>query len=295
MPRKRTRVRTSTVTNTQIMLATLAAFLANGFALAAVPATKVNTKPPVLSCKAEIIASARICQYGKNVAGFRSFSYRCPNGKTYNVSTSCRSRELMQKLANDNCEKRKDCAAVVAKPVTVPTPPALKFTIVSGQTIKNIGSPSPGVIKLQQSFVDLAFVGRPEENINFSFDKENNGVLTVQYINRGPGDLQVSTDESQRAKVLITLLNQSQQLILFEPESFMPVLARGESVKTSFQISPEGIQKIMSGEAKFFKVELKVGNRKVGDQGIFDPDILNNTSIFNIPYKFPFPKGEDPL
>lgn len=304
MPRKRTRVRTTTVTNTQIMLATLAAFLANGFALAALPVTKVNAKPPVISCKAEIIASARICQYRKNVAGFRSFSYRCPNGKTYNVSTSCRSRELMQKLANDNCEKRKDCAAVVAKPVTAPTPKAVTDQAppvsppVLKPSIKNIVSPSLGTIKLQQSLADIAFIGRPEENFTFYQAPDGQMKVKVRFTNRGPAVLPASAKVTGGTSLKLTFLNYMQQEIPGEPHVFqaeLPSLTSGQSFEKVFIIDLSTYQRIAMGPLKYVRAELTVGNREVGATGIFDPDISNNTLIFDIPYKFPFPKGEDPL
>lgn len=266
----KTKSKTQTVTNAQMLTATFALLLANGFALVTLPA-----KTPVVNCPVQL-KSSYFCQFKKGVPGYRQFIYTCPNGKSFQVSGSCRTADSVRQLALKVCKEKKYCALSKS---------SLKESKISPQKeIQKLSEQQKGGVISQsiKNYVDVGFIGRPEESVSFSFDKENRGILTIQYINRGPADVLVSTNESQRARVLITLLDQSQQPLRFEPESFMPVLESGKSVKTSFQISPETQEKIISGEAKFFKVELIVGKREVGDQGVFDADITNNMIIIPI-------------
>lgn len=283
----KTKSKVQTVTTRQIFVATLALLFANGFALATLPAKNVGIVP-VANCPIRLTKSY-FCQVKKGVSGYRQFTYTCPSGKSFELKGACRTQESVLEFASKICREAKSCVAPkavlkvdelgakalpkvsppVEKPVAVPP----KSGMIQSGTLSKIISAAP------VSYVDVGFLGRPEENITFLMDKANNYDVTVEYINRGPGDLQISDNEMQRSKILLTLLDKNQQPIFFEPESFMPVIGKGQHVKTDFRLSSDSIQKILSGEAQFVKVELKVGERKIGDLGVFDPNIENNVMI----------------
>jgi hypothetical protein len=278
----RTKSKVQTVTTRQILTATFALLVANGFALATLPAKNVGIAP-VANCPIRLTKSY-FCQVKKGVSGYRQYTYTCPSGKSVQVSGACRTQDSVLAMAAKVCRETKSCVAPKAA-MRVGTPtvsklqnPALvapkAISVQPGAFTKTISAaPSPA------PYSDIAFMGRPEENITLSIDNANNYDVTVEYINRGPGDLQISDNEMQRSKILLTLLDKNQQPIFFEPESFMPVIAKGQHMKTDFRLSSDSIQKITSGEAQFVKVELKVGERKIGDIGAFDPDIENNVTI----------------
>lgn len=270
----KTKSKVQTVTTRQILTATFALLLANGFALASLPSKNVGIAP-LANCPIRLTKSY-FCQVKKGISGYRQFTYTCPSGKSFQISGSCRTEESILAMATKVCKESKLCVAPKAPLRLNPIVPKVVPMVVTPKT----GSiQSKSIVAAPTPYSDVAFIGRPEENVTFSVDKEKNYEVTVEYINRGPGDLQVVEDELQRSKISLTLLDKNQQPILFEPETFIPVLAKGEQMKTVFRLSSLSREKVLSGEAEFVKVELKVGERKIGGLGAFDPDIENNVTI----------------
>ena len=278
MKRKlKTKSKVQTVTNVQIFTATFALLLANGFALALMP-IKYNFKLPPVNCSVRLQKSY-FCELKKGVGGYKDFTATCPNGKTVQISGACRTEESVREMAVKICKEKKMC--VVAKAET--GSPALKLTP------KALGNLAPKLL----DNADIAFVGRPDQFVTFYDTGDSIPRVKVQFMNRGPAVLPRSLDVSGGTKMVLTLLDGTQapaNVANAVRQTELPALLSNSSAELSFAFDRLLSYNLSSNKVKFLKIEILVGDRKVGDLGVFDPDLSNNTIIVEIPTTFPLQK-----
>lgn len=270
---KKVQTKTRTITNTQLLLASVAALLANGLALAAVPVKMPKPAVQKLSCTPTITSSERSCRLRGGAEGFRNFVFTCPNGRSFRVNTSCRTAESTKVLATKTCSQKRYCVAANS------TTSAVESTAPRSETQPSSRAYNPEVA---QDFSDLAFVGRPEANFILDIKSKEKPTLTIHYTNRGPAALPGTESVQGGTRVVVSLLDEKQDPLLFEPESFLPPAGSGQSVDLVLQLSESAAELFATENVKFIKAELKVGERVVGGTGAFDPDITNNSQIVDI-------------
>ncbi len=258
-----TKTKIKSITTPHIIVATFAAFAAGSVALATVPMQiNNNIAQSGLNCVAQITSKTKPCTV-KKAAAFREYRYTCPNGKKFRATGVCRTEKAMLTAALKTCTTKKYCVAVV--------PPA---------------TPENEIIPLgaQAHFPDLAFLGRPEENVHFYTDSAGNAKMRVHYSNRGD----VPLVEHQTPNVVrVTFLNAEQQADPSRTPQTQPLalLAAGKSFDTVVTLNQSNLE-----GARFVKVELVVSGAAAGTSD--DQNQENNSIIVEIPTA-PFVAGED--
>lgn len=124
MPRKKqvaVKTKTSTITNTQLALATVAALFSSGFALAAIP-----QREPSPQCQPIAVTYETACE-----KGYKAARFSCPNGSRYQVRGSCMTLGRLHEQINRTCaQKQGSCVP----PRTLPTEVAGMVGIDFGQS-----------------------------------------------------------------------------------------------------------------------------------------------------------------
>lgn len=295
MPRASTKIHTEVVTGTQIALATMALLTAGGFALASVPVKKVAELKPMLNCSATLTKTAGNCTLKNGQPGYKEFAYTCPNGKSYHTVGICRTQESFLSNATQGCTRLKYCvASVPARPVSPPLA-AVRPVVPPVYGGYGYNQPAPSIIKyynpapVSSNFSDIAFVGRPEENITFEKYGTQGPLIKVHVTNRGPAALPASEKVDGGTRITLAFMNEKQEQVSVEKNLFtseLPEIASGQPFDKTFEITPATYNAMRKGDIKFVKVEVTIGNRIAGNTGIFDPDIMNNILIMGVPDSF---------